>query len=149
MNYNLADQIVTVTSSGVPYRINIGTMNFSMPNKRHSMKSDNSKGKAIFSERPDWKEFVVTLQIPQSDTSNDYLRAVMPLTVSFTWKDASGTKLIHAGKCKINFIETSAEVDPTNTSWEIIGQVDAFNVGSNGDLDLSSVIPDVPDVPRI
>lgn len=133
MNYSLKDQIVTVTASGVAYPLNIGTMEFSLDNPRWSKNSDNSKGAVVFTERPDWNAFTVTLNIPQQDVSNVFLRRFMSQTVSFTWKDASGTGLMHSSSAKINFINKSAELEPGNTQWQVIGMIDpsSFEPGCN------------------
>ena len=147
MDHSLLTENVIVTASGIPHRVNGESFTMTFPNKRYSVKADNSLGEPIYTERPDWKIFTMTLNIPKASVSNSFLRRAMGYTVSLTWKDSSGTKLIHANACKINFDETAAEVDPTTNTWEIIGKANIIEPGNNSDLlnlvNLPAKLPDI------
>ena len=141
MEHSLLTENVIVTASGIPHRVNGESFTMSFPNKRWSVKSDNSLGEPIYTERPDWKNFSMVLNVPKASVSNSFLRRAMDYTISLTWKDSSGTKLIHANACKINWDETSAEVDPTTNTWEIIGKADVLEPGNNSDLQSLVMLP--------
>ena len=141
MEHSLLTEIVTITAGGFPHRLNGVSFTMTFPNKRWKHKSDNSLGESIWTELPNWKDFVMVANIPKASVTNSFLRRAMDYTVSLTWKDASGTKLIHAKAAKINFDQTGAEIEETQNQWEVIGKADVIEPGSNSDLQNLLALP--------
>ena len=144
MNYALSDQNVIITGSGVAHGVNIGSMDFSLDNEKNTTKTDNSKGRIIFTKHPGWKNFTVTLNIPQTSNTNDFLNQcwLQNLTVSFLWKN-NGTQVLSSSKAKVNAVSSPAGTDVGDTVWKLVGQLDVPNFGGAGDDLTELVLPQV------
>lgn len=142
MNYALEDQNVIVTASSVAHQVNIGTMTFTLDNKKTTTKTDNAKGRIIFIKHPGWKNFTVGFNIPQTSNTNDFFSECFnqDLTVSFLWKN-NGTQVINSSKGKINLVSSPAGNDVGDTVWELVGQFNLAKMGGAGDDNLELVLP--------
>jgi len=140
MNYALSDQYVVITGSGVPVHCNVGDMSLTFPNAKWSVVMDNSSGEPVYTKHPGWRMFECTLNIPQQDASNEFLARFTDLTISYLWKDISGTTNFKASKAKIMLVDKGAQIEAGNTQWKIIGKMDVINPGSNVDLELKKLL---------
>jgi hypothetical protein len=142
MNYALEDQNVIVTVAGVPHRVNIGSMDFSLDNEKYTTKTDNALGEIIFVKNPGWKNFTATLNIPQSSQTNDFLNEVwrFGLTCSFTWKN-NGSQVVSSNKCKINLVSSGAQTDSGDTVWKVLGKLSVTKMGGAGEDLIALVLP--------